>query len=52
MLEEPARRRARRRSSITRTSTSRAYFSATDQAAAAMDGEPPYPVEYVVVDVQ
>jgi adenylyltransferase/sulfurtransferase len=29
-----------------------AYFSATDQAAAQMDGEPTYPVEYVVVDVR
>jgi proteasome lid subunit RPN8/RPN11 len=29
-----------------------AYFSATDQAAAVMDGEPSYPVEYVVIDVQ
>ncbi|HVZ71193.1 MAG TPA: Mov34/MPN/PAD-1 family protein [Polyangia bacterium] len=29
-----------------------AYFSATDQAAAQMDGEPSYPVEYVVVDCQ
>ena len=29
-----------------------AYFSPTDQAAAQMDGEPSYPVEYVVVDVQ
>jgi adenylyltransferase/sulfurtransferase len=28
------------------------YFSATDQAAALMDGEPSYPVEYVVVDVR
>jgi len=28
------------------------YFSATDQAAAQMDGEPSYPVEYVVVDVR
>lgn len=28
-----------------------AYFSATDQAAAQMDGEPTYPVEYVVVDI-
>jgi adenylyltransferase/sulfurtransferase len=28
-----------------------AYFSDTDQAAAAFDGEPAYPVEYVVVDV-
>ncbi len=27
------------------------YFSATDQAAALMDGEPSYPVEYLVVDV-
>ena len=26
------------------------YFSATDQMAAQMDGEPSYPVEYVVVD--
>lgn len=29
-----------------------AYFSDTDQAAAQMDGEPSYPVEYVVVDVR
>jgi proteasome lid subunit RPN8/RPN11 len=29
-----------------------AYFSATDQAAAQMDGEPSYPVEYLVIDVQ
>ena len=29
-----------------------AYFSDTDQAAAQMDGEPSYPVEYVVIDVQ
>lgn len=29
-----------------------AYFSDTDQAAALMDGEPAYPVEYVVVDVK
>jgi proteasome lid subunit RPN8/RPN11 len=29
-----------------------AYFSATDQAAALFDGEPSYPVEYIVVDVQ
>jgi proteasome lid subunit RPN8/RPN11 len=29
-----------------------AYFSETDQAAARMDDEPAYPVEYVVVDVQ
>lgn len=29
-----------------------AYFSPTDQAAATMDGEPSYPVEYVVIDVQ
>ena len=29
-----------------------AYFSPTDQAAAQMDGEPSYPVEYVVIDVQ
>ena len=28
------------------------YFSATDQAAALMDGEPSYPVEYLVVDVR
>ena len=28
------------------------YFSATDQAAALMDGEPSYPVEYVVIDVR
>jgi adenylyltransferase/sulfurtransferase len=28
-----------------------AYFSDTDQAAAQMDGEPSYPVEYVVIDV-
>lgn len=29
-----------------------AYFSDTDQAAARMDDEPAYPVEYVVVDVR
>lgn len=29
-----------------------AYFSDTDQAAARMDDEPAYPVEYVVIDVQ
>lgn len=29
-----------------------AYFSATDQAIAVMDGEPTYPVEYLVVDVR
>jgi proteasome lid subunit RPN8/RPN11 len=29
-----------------------AYFSDTDQTAAVMDGEPSYPVEYVVIDVQ
>jgi proteasome lid subunit RPN8/RPN11 len=29
-----------------------AYFSDTDQAAAQMDGEPTYPVEYVVIDVR
>ena len=29
-----------------------AYFSPTDQAAAQMDGEPSYPVEYVVIDVK
>lgn len=29
-----------------------AYFSDTDQAAAKMDDEPTYPVEYVVIDVQ
>jgi len=29
-----------------------AYFSATDQAAAQMEGEPTYPVEYVVIDVR
>jgi [CysO sulfur-carrier protein]-S-L-cysteine hydrolase len=29
-----------------------AYFSATDQAVAVMDGEPSYPVEYLVVDVR
>jgi proteasome lid subunit RPN8/RPN11 len=29
-----------------------AYFSPTDQTAAQMDGEPSYPVEYVVIDVQ
>jgi adenylyltransferase/sulfurtransferase len=29
-----------------------AYFSDTDQAAAQLDGEPTYPVEYVVIDVQ
>jgi proteasome lid subunit RPN8/RPN11 len=27
-----------------------AYFSPTDQAAAQFDGEPTYPVEYVVID--
>ena len=27
------------------------YFSDTDQAAAVMDGEPSFPVEYVVVDI-
>jgi adenylyltransferase/sulfurtransferase len=29
-----------------------AYFSDTDQAAAQMDGEPSYPVEYLVVDIR
>ncbi len=29
-----------------------AYFSDTDQAAAVMDDEPSYPVEYVVIDVR
>jgi len=29
-----------------------AYFSDTDQAAAQMEGEPTYPVEYVVVDIR
>ena len=29
-----------------------AYFSDTDQAAAQMDGEPTYPVEYLVIDVR
>ena len=29
-----------------------AYFSDTDQAAASFDGEPAYPVEYLVVDVR
>jgi len=29
-----------------------AYFSETDRAAALFDGEPSYPVEYVVIDVQ
>lgn len=29
-----------------------AYFSDTDQAAAQMEGEPTYPVEYVVIDVR
>jgi adenylyltransferase/sulfurtransferase len=29
-----------------------AYFSDTDQAAALMEGEPAYPVEYVVVDAR
>lgn len=28
-----------------------AYFSETDQAAAQFEGEPAYPIEYVVVDV-
>jgi proteasome lid subunit RPN8/RPN11 len=28
-----------------------AYFSDTDQAAAAFDGEPAFPVEYLVVDI-
>ena len=27
------------------------YFSDTDQAAATMDGEPCFPVEYVVIDI-
>jgi adenylyltransferase/sulfurtransferase len=29
-----------------------AYFSPTDQEAAVFDGEPTYPVEYVVIDVR
>jgi proteasome lid subunit RPN8/RPN11 len=29
-----------------------AYFSPTDQAAAQFEGEPAYPVEYVVIDVK
>jgi proteasome lid subunit RPN8/RPN11 len=29
-----------------------AYFSDTDQAAAQLDGEPTYPVEYVVIDIK
>jgi proteasome lid subunit RPN8/RPN11 len=29
-----------------------AYFSPTDQEAAQMEGEPTYPVEYVVIDVR
>jgi adenylyltransferase/sulfurtransferase len=29
-----------------------AYFSDTDQAVAQMEGEPTYPVEYVVVDLR
>jgi adenylyltransferase/sulfurtransferase len=29
-----------------------AYFSDTDQAAARMDDEPAYPVEYLVVDIK
>jgi proteasome lid subunit RPN8/RPN11 len=29
-----------------------AYFSETDRAAALFDGEPSYPVEYVVIDVK
>jgi proteasome lid subunit RPN8/RPN11 len=29
-----------------------AYFSQTDEAAALFDGEPSYPVEYVVIDVK
>jgi adenylyltransferase/sulfurtransferase len=29
-----------------------AYFSDTDQAVAQMDGEPTFPVEYVVIDVR
>ena len=29
-----------------------AYFSETDQTAAQLDGEPTYPVEYVVIDVK
>ena len=29
-----------------------AYFSETDQTAAQMEGEPSYPVEYVVIDVR
>jgi proteasome lid subunit RPN8/RPN11 len=28
------------------------YFSETDQAAAQFDGEPAYPVEYVVIDIR
>lgn len=29
-----------------------AYFSETDQTVATMDGEPTFPVEYVVIDVR
>ena len=29
-----------------------AYFSATDQTAAQMEGEPTYPVEYVVLEIK
>jgi len=29
----------------------RAYFSATDQRAAALDGQPTYPVDHVVIGV-
>jgi proteasome lid subunit RPN8/RPN11 len=29
-----------------------AYFSPTDQEAALLDGEPSYPVEYLVIDVK
>ncbi|HET6282921.1 MAG TPA: Mov34/MPN/PAD-1 family protein [Polyangia bacterium] len=29
-----------------------AYFSATDQEVAQMDGEPTFPVDYVVIDIQ
>ena len=51
-LQKSLRGASRRRSSITRTSTCGAYFSATDQAAAHFDGEPSYPVEYLVIDVR
>ena len=50
--EEPARRRAGEdRVPLARRRRRGAYFSDTDQAAAQMDGEPTYPVEYVVIDV-